>query len=129
MIEQDKEINPNPEQIDLKRASVDLMNLMVYRLTLEKLLLIHKEQRGAHKTIITCVTCFLIVCLLPLLFVDIASLLTISEFSLIIVCLSVLFLCIGKGAKEMREIQETIETEVKEVNQEIQELIEIEYTR
>ena len=115
MIEQDKEINPNPEQIDLKRASVDLMNLMVYRLTLEKLLLIHKEQRRAHKTIITCVTCFLIACLLPLLFVDIASLLTIGEFSLVVICLSFLFLCIGKGAKDMKEIQETIETEVKEV--------------
>ena len=82
MIDQDNEINPNPEQIDLKQVGVDLMNLMVYRLTLQKLLLVQKELYRQRKEAITIFTCFLIACLLPLLFVDIVSLLTFSEFTL-----------------------------------------------
>ena len=129
MIDQDNEINPNPEQINLKQAGVDLLNLMVYRLTLQKLLFVQKELYRQRKAALTIFTCFLIACLLPLLFVDIVSLLTFGEFTLFTLSLSLVFFYVGKGAKEMKEIQLTIETEVKEVNQEIQELIEIEYTR
>jgi predicted DNA-binding transcriptional regulator len=113
----------------LKGASVELLNLMVYRLTLEKVLLMEKEVFRQWQNSLTTLYIFFALALVPLIFVDMLSLPTFSGFALIIGILGAFVYKTSKASQDFKELKELIETELKEVNEEITELIEIEFSK
>ena len=113
----------------LKGASVDLLNLMVYRLTLEKVLLMEKEVFRQWQNSLTTLYIFFVLALVPLIFVDMLSLPTFSQFALILGLIGAFVYKTSKASQNFKELKELIETELEEVNAEITELIEIEFSK
>ena len=120
---------PSSSDNPLKIASVELLNLMVYRLTLEKVLLMEQEVFRQWQNSLTTFYIFFVLSLVPLIFVDMLALPTFSGFALIIGILGAFVYKTSKASQDFKELKELIETELKEVNEEITELIEIEFSK
>lgn len=120
---------PNPHETPLKNASVELLNLMVYRLTLEKVLLMEKDVFRQWQSSLTTLYIFFLLSLVPLIFVDMLSLPTFSQFALILGCIGAFVYKTSKASQDFKDLKDLIETELNEVNEEITELIEIEFSK
>jgi len=123
------QVLPSANDTILKGASVELLNLMVYRLTLEKVLLMEKEVFRQWQNSLTTLYVFFVLALVPLIFVDMLSLPTFSQFALILGLIGAFVYKTSKASQDFKELKDLIETELEEVNEEITELIEIEFSK